>query len=151
MLQLIFVDSRLKQRPTKEGRSYFKKKKSFPLLKHHCSTTLCSFFIAETPLFNNFLTFPTAETPLFNNLPHHFSPSLFSNLSPFSPLPKHHCQQPFTIFPIAKTPLSTTFRHFPITKTPLFCNSSHFPIAETPLSTNFHPPPIVKTLQSNNS
>jgi hypothetical protein len=82
---------------------------------------------------------------------------MFNNLSPFSPLLKHHCQQPFTIFPIAETPLSATFRHFPIAETPLsttfriatvpqfftpiaetllFNNSSHFPIDETTPSNN---------------
>jgi hypothetical protein len=145
MLQSIFADSRSKHRPTKKGRSYFKKRQAFPLLKHHCSTTLCSFSIAETPLFNNFFPplSPIVETPLFNNLSHHFPPSLFNNLSPFSPLLKHHCQQPFTIFPIAETPLSATFHHFPINRNTT--SSHHFlPLLKHHCSTVLHISPLTK-------
>jgi hypothetical protein len=98
--------------PTKEGRSYFKKRQAFPLLKYHCQQ-LFDFPIAETPLSATLCSFFIAETPLFSNPPHHFPPSLFNNFSPFFPLLKHYCQQPFTIFPIAETPLSATFHHFP--------------------------------------
>jgi hypothetical protein len=58
MLQLIFVDSQSKQRPTKEGRSYFKKSQASPLLRHHCSATLRHFPIVETPLSATFRRFP---------------------------------------------------------------------------------------------
>jgi hypothetical protein len=61
------------------------------------------------------------------------------------PLLKHHCSAIFHIFPITETPLSATFRPFPITETSLFQNSSHFPIAETPLSATFRYFPIAET------
>jgi hypothetical protein len=141
------------------------------LLKHHCQQSFTISPIAETPLHNNF--FPPSLFKTLLPLSSHFlidetTPS--NNCFAFSfLLLKHHCQQLFTIFPIAETPFTTTFRllpiaktlqstilHFlhrrnntvqqlfrpifPVAETPLFNSSSHFLINETTPSNNCFAP-----------
>jgi hypothetical protein len=88
------------------------------MLKHHCSTLFVS-PNAETPLFNTFYSSHSQNTPVF-----HFLTILIDETTPSSNcfafpllLLKHHCQQLFTIFPDAETPLdSPLFDFLPMLK-----------------------------------
>jgi hypothetical protein len=103
------------------------------LLKHHCQQPFTIFPIAETPLSATFHHFPhyqntivsfspITKTPLFNNSSLTKQHRL-AIVSPFFPLLKHPCQQPFSPFS-------------PIAETPVFSSSSHFFINETTPSSN---------------
>jgi hypothetical protein len=111
------------------------------MLKHHCSTL----FILPTP--------KTLQSAIS-------SPSFIDETTPSSycfafsfPLLKHHCQQPFIIFPDAETPLFNTFHssHSQNTTVRHLLTILHrrnntvqllfrlfFSIAETPLSATLH-------------
>jgi hypothetical protein len=133
---------------------------TFPIAETPLSATPHLFPIDETSLFNNLSPFSpllkhhSQQLFAFSLLPKHYSPTILhissstkqhrpTIVSPLSLLLlKHHCQQPFTILPIAETPLTTNFPHFlPLLKhhcsTVLHISSStkqHRPTIVSPLS-----------------